>query len=89
MYKKGDIVLIRSDSGKEMPSIHVKLIEHKEVKPHQGKTIYWPGYVGWTCVLTIPEEADMLRKEWSIPFKFPNDIETFVNEENIIEKANC
>ena len=29
----------------------------------------------------------ILRKEWSIPLKFPNDIRTFAYEENIIKKV--
>jgi hypothetical protein len=86
MYKKGDIVLVRSIGGDTIPKIHVELIEQKIVKPQKGKTMDWPGYIGWKCVLTKPEEADILRKEWSIPFRFPDDIETFVLEENIIKK---
>jgi len=89
MYKINDIVLIKSCSGDGMPVIHVKLIERVEVKASKGTIFDWPGYVGWKCILTEPEEAALLRKEWSIPFKFPDDIETFVVEENIIEKANC
>ena len=33
----------------------------------------------------VVEEIDRLRKEWHIPFKFPNEIETFVYETNIIK----
>jgi hypothetical protein len=87
MYKKDDIVLIKSRAGDGIPAIHVKLIERVEVKPFKGTTIEWPGYVGWTCVLTKPEEADILRKKWSIPFKFPDNIDTFAFEEEIIKKV--
>ena len=87
MYKKGDIVLIRSVAGDTIPKIHVKLIEQEIVKPQKGRNIDWPGYSGWKCVLIKPEEADILRKKWSIPFRFPDHIETFVFEENIIKKV--
>ena len=88
IYKKDDIVLVRSIGGDAIPKIHVKLIEQKIVKPQKGKTMDWPGYIGWECILTKPEEADILRKEWSIPFRFPDHIETFVLEENIIKKVS-
>ena len=87
MYKKDDIVLIRSVAGDVIPKIHVKLIEQEIVKPQKGKTMDWPGYIGWKCVLTKPEEADILRKKWSIPFKFPDNIDTFAFEEEIIKKV--
>ena len=39
----------------------------------------------WRTHLTKRKEADTLRKEWQIPFKFPNEVETFVYETNIIK----
>ena len=87
MYKENDIVLVRSPAGEAVPVVHVKLIKKVVSKPQKGRSFDWPGYVGWEAVLIKPEEADMLRKKHSIPFKFPNDIETFVLESDIIKKA--
>ena len=80
MYKKGDIVLIKSSAGTSILPFHVKLIERIERKPPKD-----PEYIIWRACLTKPKEADRLRKECHIPFKFPNDIETFVYETNIIK----
>ncbi len=88
MYKENDIVLIRSPAGDAIPHIHVKLIKRIERKPSKSNTMEWAGYTGWECILIKPEEADLLRKKWSIPFKFPNDIETFVFEYDIIKKIH-
>lgn len=88
MYKKGDIVLVKSPAGEAIPLIHVKLIKKIETKAAKGKNFDWPGYVGWECELTKPEEADKLRKEWSIPFKFPDNIKTFTFEDDIIKKIS-
>jgi hypothetical protein len=88
MYKVGDIVLIKSRAGPAIPAVHVKLIKKIEKKASKGSSMDWPAYVGWECKLTKPEEADLLRKEWSIPFKFPDDINTFVFEEEIIKKID-
>ena len=79
MYKKGDIVLIRSSAGDAIPPFHVKLVERIKRKPPKD-----PEYIMWRAHLTKPKEADRLRKECHIPFKFPNEIETFVHETNII-----
>ena len=86
MYKKNDIVLVKSRAGEAIPLIHVKLTKRLERKAQKGRYFDWPGYIGWECVLVKPEEADLLRKKWSIPFKFPNDIETFVLESDIVKK---
>jgi len=88
MYKEGDMVLIKSCAGDAIPAIHVVLIKKIVIKGQKGKYFDWPGYVGWECRLTKPEEADLLRKEWSIPFKFPDHIKTFVVEARIIKKIN-
>ena len=80
-YKVGDIVLVRSGAGPAIPHFHVKLIERIVKKPPKD-----PGYVIWRTHLTRQREASILRKEWQIPFKFPDDIETFVLEGNIIRK---
>ena len=76
MYKVGDIVLIKSCAGDIIPVVEAKLIKKIESKE---------GWVGWECDLTKPKEADMLRKDWCIPLKFPDNIRTFVFEDNIIK----
>ena len=80
-YKVGDIVIVKSSAGKAIPRFHVKLIERIIRNPPKD-----PSYVIWRAHLTRQQEADILRKEWHIPFKFPNDIETFILETNIIKK---
>jgi hypothetical protein len=80
-YKVGDIVLVRSSAGEAIPRFHVKLVERIVRKPPKD-----PSYVIWRAHLTRQREATILRKEWHIPFKFPNDIETFILERNIIRK---
>jgi hypothetical protein len=80
-YKVGDVVLVRSSAGEAIPRFHVKLIERIVRKPPKD-----PSYVIWRAHLTRQREAAILRKEWQLPFKFPNDIETFVLEMNIIRK---
>jgi len=80
-YKVGDIVLVRSSAGEAIPRFHVKLIERIVRRPPND-----PNYIIWRAHLTRQREADILRKEWQIPFKFPNDVETLVLEMNIIRK---
>tara|TARA_R100000664_G_scaffold29589_1_gene41564 strand:- start:411 stop:737 length:327 start_codon:yes stop_codon:yes gene_type:complete len=80
-YKVGDIVLVRSSAGEAIPRFHVKLVERIVRNPPKD-----PSYIIWRAYLTRQREADILRKEWSIPFKFPNDIETLILETNIIRK---
>jgi len=80
-YNVGDIVLVRSSAGEAIPRFHVKLVERIVRKPPKD-----PSYIIWRAHLTRQREADILRKEWHIPFKFPNDIETLVLEMNIIRK---
>ena len=82
-YKVGDIVLVKSNSGEAIPRFHVKLIERIVRKPPKD-----PSYIIWRAHLTCQKEADILRKKWHIPFKFPNDIETFITETNIIRKKH-
>ena len=80
-YKVGDIVLVKSSAGGEIPKFHVRLVERIVRNPPKD-----PSYVIWRAHLTRQREADILRKEWQIPFKFPNDIETLVLDINIIRK---
>jgi hypothetical protein len=79
-FQVGDIVLVKSGAGPAIPKFHVKLIERTERRPPKD-----PKYIMWRARLTKPKEADRLRKEWHIPFKFPNEVETFVCETNIIK----
>tara|TARA_R110002020_G_scaffold181520_1_gene376558 strand:+ start:2235 stop:2528 length:294 start_codon:yes stop_codon:yes gene_type:complete len=81
-YKVGDIVLVRSGAGPGIPRFHVKLIERIKRKPAKD-----PEYIIWRSHLTKPREADILRKEWHIQFEFPDQIETFVYETDIIKKV--
>jgi|GEM_PF-2032750 len=85
--KVGDIVLAKSTAGDCIPAIHVRLLKRVDVKASKGNRMDWPGYSGWEAELTDQEEADMLRKKWSIPFKFPNDIKTFVYDHCIVKKV--
>ena len=80
-YKVGDIVLVKSSAGEVIPKFHVKLIERIVRNPPKD-----PSYVIWRAHLTRQREAAILRKEWQIGFKFPNDIETLVLETNIVRK---
>ena len=79
-YKVGDIVLVKSSAGPAVPNFHVKLL--KKIKRN---TSFDPAYIIWKTRLTKRKEAGMLRKQWQIPFKFPNNIETFVYQTNIIK----
>ena len=84
MYKVSDIVRVRSPAGPAIPIVHVKLLKKVVVRSSKGRTMDWPGYTGWEAKLIYKREVDMLRKKFRIPFKWPNDIETFVFEEDII-----
>jgi len=88
MYKIGDIVLVKSCAGDAIPDVHVRLTKKIEVKGKKGRNMDWPPYVGWECILIYPEEAEQLRKEWGIPFRYPDEMETFTRENNIIKKIS-
>ena len=81
-YKVGDVVLVKSPAGPAIPKFHVKLIERIKRKPPKDSQ-----YIIWRSHLTNPLEADILRKEWHIQLEFPDQIETFVYETNIIKKV--
>mgnify|MGYP003627954844 CR=1 FL=1 len=78
MYKKGDTVLIKSIAGDCIPSVHAVLIKKIESQD---------GWIGWECKLINEKEIKMLRKEWSIPYKYPKDVDTFTYEDDIIKKV--
>jgi len=84
-YSAGDIVLAKSVAGDAIPPIHVKLLKKIEVPERKGTKITWPGYIGWEAELVYESEAQLLRKKFRIPFKFPDEIETFVFESSIIK----
>ena len=88
MYKEGDVVWVRSRFIEGVPLIRVKLLKKEIYKGGRGKYITFPPYVGWEGVLISKEDCDMLRKDWCIPFKFPDDVETFVFEEEIVRRVN-
>jgi len=87
MYKKNDVVIINSPAGVGIPHVHVKLVERVEVKPSKGRSFDWPGYIGWQCELIKEDEVEALRKEWNIPFRWPDRVSTFTFEKNIVKKA--
>jgi len=86
-YKKGDIVLIQSASGKAIPEFHVKLLKRIVVNPSKGKAMDWPGYTGWEATPVYQKEVDMLRKKWHISFHKAGEDKTFIFEEDIIKKV--
>lgn len=88
MYRKGDIVLVRLRLVPGAPNIHVKLLKKEIAKKHKGKYDDFPGYVGWHCILVDKDECEILRTRWCIPFSFPDDVETFVFEEEIIRRID-
>ena len=83
-YKPGDIVLVKSRAGSAIPQIHVKLIKRYVRTGHKGRTMDWPSYVHWDAELVRQSEVEILRKRWSIPFSFPDDVQTSVFEEDIV-----
>jgi hypothetical protein len=86
-FKEKDIVLVQSNCCKEMPKIHVRLLKRIESKSLKGQKMNWPSPAGWEAELFYSAEVDVLRKKWHIPFKFPNDVNTFIYEEEIVEKV--
>jgi len=90
-YKAGDIVQVKSPAGDSIPKIHVRLRKRVVVEAQKPMRIgfkmsmEWPGYSGWEAEVLYQEEADILRKEWSIPFSGPGDL-TFVYDDCIVKK---
>ena len=87
MYKTSDIVWVRCRHI-DAPPIRVKLLEKEVFKGYEGTYVTFPSYVGWSVLIIDKKDCDMLRKEWCIPFEFPDNRETFVFEEEIIHKVN-
>jgi len=72
-YKPNDIVLIKSRWIPDMPTIEVKLLKKTD-----------GGY--WHAKLIKREHAVLLRKKYNIPFKYPDELDTMVYEDEIIRK---
>ena len=86
MYKKGDVVLVRSLAGGAIPHMHVRLCKKITQKPKKYGEFNDKGYIAWESVLIYKKEADILKNEWSVPYEYPDKVEIFVFEEDIIEK---
>jgi len=80
-YKAGDIVLVRSTAGPAIPDVHVRLLEKE-------KNVFNTDLEPWRSELVYEEEVRMLKREWSIPYKYPDQVETYVYEEDIIKKVS-
>ena len=87
MYKKGDVVLVRSLAGPAIPHTHVRLCKKIVQKPKTYGEFNDEGYVAWDATLIYKGEINKLNKEWSIPYKYPDKVEIFVFEEDIIKKV--
>jgi hypothetical protein len=87
MYKKGDVVLVRLLAGDAIPHIHVKLCKKITQKPKKYGEFNDKGYIAWESALIYKREAVILSKEWSIPYRYPDKMELFVFEEDIIKKV--
>ena len=81
-------MLAASPAGVGVPVVHLKLVKRIESKAQKGRTFDWVAYVGWEAVLIKETDVDLLKKECCIPFKWPDDVETFVFERNIIKKIS-
>jgi hypothetical protein len=79
-------VLVSSRAGKAIPNIHVRLLNRVEREARKGNKIDWPAVEGWDATPIYQKEIEILRKEWSIPFKKANKDLTFVDDDDIIKK---
>ena len=86
MYKKGDVVLVRPLGGPGIPHIHVRLCKKVTQKPKKYGQFNDKGYIAWETTLIYKGESVILSKEWSIPYRYPDKMELFVFEEDIIKK---
>ncbi len=87
-YKVGDIVLVKARAGIAIPNVHVKLLKKYIIKERKGHRMDWPGYIGWDAKLIYKKEVLLLRKKFQIPYEYPNNVETFVYDEDIISVIN-
>ena len=87
-YKVGDTVLVKARAGPAIPNVHVKLLKKYIIKKRKGHRIDWPEYIGWDAKLIYKKEILLLKKKFRIPYEYPNNVETFVYDEDIIRKTN-
>ena len=87
-YKVGDVVLVKARAGIAIPNVHVKLLKKHVIKQKKGNRIDWPGYTCWDAKLIYKKEVNLLKKKFRIPYQYPNNVETFVYEEDIICRIN-
>ena len=88
IYNVGDIVLVKARAGVAIPNVHVKLLKKYTIKERKGNRMDWPGYIGWDAKLIYKKEVLLLRKKFQIPYQYPNNVKTFVYDEDIISVAN-
>ena len=87
-YNIGDIVLVKSPAGPAINNVHVRLFKKHVIKERKGHRINWPGYIGWEAKLIYKKEVLLLRKKFQIPYEYPNNVKTFVYDEDIISVIN-
>ena len=83
-YNIGDIVKVKSRFGTAIPDVHVKLVEKHKRKCYDTNKLYYM----WKTKLIYKREVEILKKRFCIPFKYPNNVETFIYEEDIICRLN-
>jgi hypothetical protein len=86
-YSVGDTVLVKCAMAKAIKPFKVKLIKKHVIKERKGNTFTWLGYIGWDAVMVDKKDVIRLRKNWQIPFYYPDKIQTFVFEEEIIKRV--
>ena len=86
-FKEGDIVLARSCAGPAIPATKVRLLEKITTCEMRGNNFDCPGYICWRDALVCEKEVKMLRKRFQIPYSWPEDVETYVFDQDIIKKV--
>ena len=87
-YKVGNIVLVKSPAGSAINNVHVRLLKKHIVKERKGHRMNWPGYISWEAKLIYKNEVLLLKKKFQIPYEYPNNVKTFVYDEDIISVIN-
>lgn len=85
-FRAGDVVLAKSCAGKAIPDVKLKLLEKITIAASKGNNFDWPGYIQWRAILICEEEVKMLKKRFQIPYSYPEDVETYVFDRDIIKK---
>ena len=86
-WKPGDHVWVRSPAGDGIPEVQVELVSREVREPRKGNTFDWPGYSVWNARLIKKSEVQMLRKEWCIPYSWPDHRECVVFEADIVRRV--